>query len=100
MALDATKSTVMAWRRENGRVGVRNYVVILPLDDISNAACEAVRVYRRAVKGVIGPWSLAVDVLVALDLTPGPAARSREVLYRLVLDELVVPPGLDQGEVR
>src|ERR1700710_1719324 len=30
------------WRRENGRVGVRNYVVILPLDDLSNAACEAV----------------------------------------------------------
>jgi (2R)-sulfolactate sulfo-lyase subunit beta len=32
----------MGYRRENGRVGVRNYVVILPLDDISNAACEAV----------------------------------------------------------
>ncbi len=33
---------IMAWRRENGRLGVRNHVVILPLDDISNAACEAV----------------------------------------------------------
>jgi (2R)-sulfolactate sulfo-lyase subunit beta len=33
---------VMAWRRENGRIGVRNHVAILPLDDISNAACEAV----------------------------------------------------------
>ena len=32
----------LGWRRENGRVGVRNHVVILPLDDISNAACEAV----------------------------------------------------------
>jgi (2R)-sulfolactate sulfo-lyase subunit beta len=30
------------WRRENGRVGVRNHVVLLPLDDLSNAACEAV----------------------------------------------------------
>ena len=28
--------------RENGRVGIRNHVVILPLDDLSNAACEAV----------------------------------------------------------
>jgi len=28
--------------RENGRVGVRNHVAILPVDDISNAACEAV----------------------------------------------------------
>ena len=34
--------TFLGWRRENGRVGVRNHVVILPLDDLSNAACEAV----------------------------------------------------------
>jgi (2R)-sulfolactate sulfo-lyase subunit beta len=33
---------VFGYRRENGRVGVRNHVVILPVDDISNAACEAV----------------------------------------------------------
>lgn len=33
---------IMAFRRENGRVGIRNHVVILPLDDISNAASEAV----------------------------------------------------------
>ncbi|MGF1525507.1 MAG: UxaA family hydrolase [Candidatus Competibacterales bacterium] len=38
----ATNLTVNAWRRENGRVGVRNHVAILPVDDISNAACEAV----------------------------------------------------------
>jgi (2R)-sulfolactate sulfo-lyase subunit beta len=30
------------YRRENGRVGIRNHVIILPVDDISNAACEAV----------------------------------------------------------
>src|ERR1051325_8308333 len=30
------------WRRDNGRVGVRNHVAILALDDLSNAACEAV----------------------------------------------------------
>ena len=33
---------VWGFRRENGRVGVRNYVAILPLDDISNACCVAV----------------------------------------------------------
>ncbi len=38
------------WRRENGRVGVRNHVVILPLDDLSNAACEAV---ANNVKGTM-----------------------------------------------
>ena len=30
------------YRRENGRVGIRNHVVLLPLDDLSNAACQAV----------------------------------------------------------
>ena len=33
---------VFGYRRENGRVGVRNYVAIIPLDDLSNSACEAV----------------------------------------------------------
>lgn len=30
------------YRRQNGAVGIRNHVVILPVDDLSNAACEAV----------------------------------------------------------
>ena len=34
--------TFFGYRRENGRVGVRNHVLILPLDDISNACAEAV----------------------------------------------------------
>ncbi|HZT48468.1 MAG TPA: UxaA family hydrolase [Hyphomicrobiaceae bacterium] len=38
------------WRRENGRVGVRNHVVILPLDDLSNAASEAV---ANNIKGTL-----------------------------------------------
>jgi (2R)-sulfolactate sulfo-lyase subunit beta len=37
-----SNNTFMGYRRENGRVGVRNHVIILPVDDISNAACEAV----------------------------------------------------------
>ena len=34
--------TIKGYRRKNGRVGIRNHVIILPVDDISNAACEAV----------------------------------------------------------
>ena len=30
------------YRRPDGSVGVRNHVILLPVDDISNAACEAV----------------------------------------------------------
>jgi (2R)-sulfolactate sulfo-lyase subunit beta len=39
---DRSNLRFTGWRRENGRVGVRNHVVILPLDDLSNTACEAV----------------------------------------------------------
>ena len=42
--------TVMAYRRENGRVGVRNIVAVLPVDDISNAAAEAV---ANNIKGTL-----------------------------------------------
>lgn len=38
----AVNKKVMAYRRENGKVGVRNHVIILPVDDISNACVEKV----------------------------------------------------------
>ncbi|WP_338826920.1 UxaA family hydrolase [Neomoorella thermoacetica] len=37
-----TSTKFMGYRRENGSVGVRNRVLILPLDDLSNAAAEGV----------------------------------------------------------
>ena len=36
------KTKFWGYRRENGRVGVRNHVIILPVDDLSNAAALAV----------------------------------------------------------
>jgi (2R)-sulfolactate sulfo-lyase subunit beta len=42
--------TFQGYRRENGRVGVRNHVIILPVDDLSNAAAEAV---ANNVKGTL-----------------------------------------------
>jgi (2R)-sulfolactate sulfo-lyase subunit beta len=44
------QSKILGYRRENGRVGVRNHVIILPLDDLSNAASEAV---ANNVKGTM-----------------------------------------------
>ena len=38
------------YRRENGRVGIRNHVILLPLDDLSNAACQAV---ANNIKGTL-----------------------------------------------
>ncbi len=43
-------NTFMGYRRDNGRVGIRNHVIILPLDDLSNAACEAV---ANNIKGTL-----------------------------------------------
>ncbi len=41
---------LFAYRRPNGKIGIRNHVVILPVDDISNAAAEGV---ARLIRGTI-----------------------------------------------
>jgi len=46
----SSKTTFWGYRRENDRVGVRNNVIILPLDDLSNAACESV---AHNIKGAL-----------------------------------------------
>jgi (2R)-sulfolactate sulfo-lyase subunit beta len=48
--MDLKNQTFLGYRRENGRVGVRNHVIVLPVDDISNAAAEAV---ANNVKGAL-----------------------------------------------
>jgi (2R)-sulfolactate sulfo-lyase subunit beta len=48
--MDLSKATFRGYRRENGRVGVRNHVIVLPVDDLSNAASQAV---EHNVKGVM-----------------------------------------------
>jgi (2R)-sulfolactate sulfo-lyase subunit beta len=50
MTMDLSKATFWGYRRDNGRVGVRNHVIVLPVDDISNAAAEAV---ANNVKGTM-----------------------------------------------
>ena len=42
MAMNLKSATFEGWRRENGRMGVRNHVIVLPVDDLSNAAAESV----------------------------------------------------------
>lgn len=50
MSIVDHNTTFWGYRRDNGRVGVRNHVIILPLDDLSNAAAEAV---AAAIKGTM-----------------------------------------------
>lgn len=49
-------TTFLGYRRENGRVGVRNHVIILPLDDLSNAACEAVANNIKGAMAIPHPY--------------------------------------------
>ncbi len=48
--MDIKNQKIMGYRRQNGRVGIRNHVIILPIDDISNAAVEAV---ANNIKGTL-----------------------------------------------
>ncbi len=44
------EKSLNGYRRANGQVGIRNHVVILPVDDLSNAVCEAV---ARTIPGTL-----------------------------------------------
>src|ERR687892_614419 len=49
-------STFWGYKRENGRVGVRNHVVILPVDDLSNAAAQAVENNIKGTMAIPHPY--------------------------------------------
>ncbi len=44
------------YRRDNGRVGIRNHVLVISVDDISNAAVEGVSRLIRGVTGLLHPY--------------------------------------------
>ena len=48
--------TFQGYRRNNGRVGVRNHVIILPVDDLSNAASVAVANNIKGAMAIPHPY--------------------------------------------
>ena len=56
MSIINSETTFLGFRRENGRVGVRNHVIILPLDDLSNAAAEAVAHNIKGAMAIPHPY--------------------------------------------
>jgi (2R)-sulfolactate sulfo-lyase subunit beta len=71
------------YRRENGRIGIRNYVAVIPLDDISNAAAEGVSYLIRDVIALSHPYGrlqfgedleLTFDTLIGTGKNPNIAA--------------------------
>jgi (2R)-sulfolactate sulfo-lyase subunit beta len=79
----ANDMKLTGYRRENGRVGVRNYVVVIPVDDISNAAAEGVSYLIRDVMALTHPYGrlqfgedldLTFDTLIGTGRNPNVAA--------------------------
>jgi (2R)-sulfolactate sulfo-lyase subunit beta len=56
LAIDLNNKTFWGYRRQNGRAGVRNHVIVLPVDDLSNAACEAVANNIRGAMAIPHPY--------------------------------------------
>ena len=56
MSVIGKDTTFLGYRRENGRVGVRNHVIVLPLDDLSNAAAEAVAHNIKGAMAIPHPY--------------------------------------------
>ena len=79
----ANNMVLTGYRRENGRVGVRNYVVVIPVDDISNACVEGVSHLIRDVMALTHPYGrlqfgedldLTFDTLIGTGRNPNVAA--------------------------
>lgn len=71
------------YRRENGRVGVRNHVLIIPIDDISNAAASGVASLIRGTYALTHPYGrlqfgedldLTMNTLIGAGANPNVAA--------------------------
>jgi len=54
--MDLSKASFWGYRRENGRIGVRNHVVIIPVDDLSNAAAQAVENNIKGTMALAHPY--------------------------------------------
>jgi len=56
MAINLGKASFWGFKRDNGRVGARNHVIVLPVDDLSNAAAEAVAHNIKGVMAIPHPY--------------------------------------------
>jgi len=54
--MDLSKASFFGFKRENGRIGVRNHVIVLPVDDLSNAAAQAVESNIKGTMALPHPY--------------------------------------------
>lgn len=50
------KNTFLGYERENGKVGVRNHVLVIPVDDISNTAAQSVEKIVAGARSIPHPY--------------------------------------------
>src|ERR1700737_5637491 len=55
-SMSAMQKSFSGYRRENGRVGIRNHVIILPVDDLSNTAAEEVAHNIKGAMAIPHPY--------------------------------------------
>jgi len=81
--MNFTDFPLTGYRRENGRVGIRNHVLVIPVDDISNAAAEGVARLVRGAMALPHPygrlqfgedWDLTFRTLIGAGRNPNVAA--------------------------
>lgn len=56
MVTDMKDINIWAYRRENGSLGVRNYVLLLPLDAVSSQICRGVNSLINGTKTFYHPY--------------------------------------------
>ncbi|WP_287950047.1 UxaA family hydrolase [Acidiplasma sp.] len=61
-------STFMGYERENGRIGTRNHVLIIPVDDLSNTVAAAVENNIFGTRAILHPYG-RLQFGADLDLT-------------------------------
>ena len=83
MSVISNATTFWGYRRNNGRVGIRNHVIVLPVDDLSNAAAEAVAHNIKGTLAIPHPYgrlqfgadlALHFRTLIGTDCNPNVAA--------------------------
>jgi len=83
MMSDYKNIPLTGYRRENGRVGIRNHVLIISVDDISNAAVEGVASLIRGTYALSHPYGrlqfgddldLTLNTLIGAGKNPNVAA--------------------------
>ena len=81
--MKVTDLKLTGYRRENGRVGVRNHVIIIPVDDLSNTAAEGVASLVKGTMALPHPYGrlqfgedldLTFDTLAGTGCNPNVAA--------------------------